>query len=482
MNIRKKTVVGILWNFGERFGLQVMQFIISVFLTRLLTPADYGLIGMIAVFPAIANTLVDSGLSISLIRSKNVDEDDLTTIFYFNLIVSVIIYITIYLSSGWIAYFFDVPLLINLIRVISLTVIINAFSTIQITKLTRELNFKKQFSIQLPSSILSGIIGIIMALNGYGVWSLVGYMLAGAIIKNIQLWLIRPWIPSGRFSSIVLKRHLRFGINLAGTNLLATLFQNSYNVVIGKFFAVSTLGYFTKAQNLQQLPISNIITTIKKVSLPMFAQLNGNDETIKKASRRVIKIAMLLLIPIVVIIFVFAKPIVITLYTEKWIDVVPMLQILILVGLTGPLNAFNINILNVKGKSDVVFKIEIVNKLLVSFVLVLGVLYGLDYILWGITINSFITYILNSLIVGKLINYNLKEQILDILPFLIMGLVTTIFSYLIYTSNIFQEIIPKIQIVFGMVLSILIYFIFIFIFQKKELFYLKNIFIELKNK
>ena len=278
---------GVLWTFSEKVGVQLLQFGISIVLARLLTPADYGLIGLLGIFMGISSTFVDSGLTLSLIRKNNIERIDESTVFYFNVIICVILYAVLFFTASSIASFFEQPLLEPIVKVYGLTLIINAFSKIQLTLLTKKLNFKKQFFIILPSTLFSGVVGIVMAFNNFGVWSLVGYSVSSSLFQAVQLWTYNKWRPILSFSLPLLKEHLRFGLPLLGSGLLDSTFNEMTNIVFGKFFSPTELGFYSRAKNLQELPVSNISTTLSKVTLPVFAKIAHDDVLLKNAYRKV---------------------------------------------------------------------------------------------------------------------------------------------------------------------------------------------------
>ena len=258
MSLKTKSIQSIFWTSIQQFGSQGVAFVVSILLARLLTPAEYGLVAMILVFVQICETILDSGLSQSLIRSSNVNNEDYATVFYYNLGASIIIYVLLYVTAGLIASFYNEPQLTLLLQVLGLVVIIKAFSIIQITKLTKALNFKTQTIIALPALVGSAAIALFMAFNNYGVWSLVGYRLSREFFLTALLWFYTRWYPGLVFSVSKFRLHFKFGLNLLLSSLLNSIFNNIYTLVIGKYFSASQLGYFNRADSLQKLPVQNL--------------------------------------------------------------------------------------------------------------------------------------------------------------------------------------------------------------------------------
>src|SRR5690554_1985882 len=270
MSLRKKSILGIFWVFTQQFSNQAVTFIVSIFLARILMPADFGLIGMIAVFMAISQVLLNSGLTQSIIRQTNPTQSDYSTVFFFNIGASSILYIILFFSAGYIADFYNQPLLISIIRVYTLTLIINAFGAVQFTRLTKKMDFKTQMMVTVPSLIISGIVGVTLAYMGFGVWALVYMSVIQAILRTVQIWVKSKWIPSMEFSKEKFRYHFDFSYKLGLSGLIYTLYLNTYQIIIGKFFAPAQVGFYTRASSMKDLPIGNISSTLSKVTYPLF--------------------------------------------------------------------------------------------------------------------------------------------------------------------------------------------------------------------
>ncbi|HET7119391.1 MAG TPA: lipopolysaccharide biosynthesis protein, partial [Hanamia sp.] len=277
MSLRKTAISGMIWAFAQQFGTQAIGFFVSIIMARLLLPKEFGLIGMISVFIGIGNSLITSGLTQSLIRTSNANQEDYSTIFYFNLLGSIIIYLVLFFFAPLIAAFFSQPVLINIIRLYCLSFIITAFSEVQLTKLTKEMNFKLQMTITIPSLICSALLGIFLAFKGYGVWSLVWMSLFQSFLSTVQLWFQTGWSPSLVFNIEKFRYHFKFGYKITLSGLLNTIFNNIYQIIIGKFFVAADVGFYTRANSLKQLPVTNISSALNKVTYPLFASIQNDD-------------------------------------------------------------------------------------------------------------------------------------------------------------------------------------------------------------
>jgi O-antigen/teichoic acid export membrane protein len=421
-NLKTKTVAGILWSATERLGQQAIQFIIIIIIARILSPGDFGLIGMLALFIAIATTFLDSGFGNALIQDQKTGQTDYSTVFYFNILVGVIVYLILFFSAPLIASFYQRPELVLITRLVSLNLIINAFGLIQNTLLVKYVDFKKIAIVSLLSGVLSGAVGIAMAFNGYGVWSLVGQSVSGQFLRTCLLWFLSPWRPTLEFSKHSFSRLFSFGSKLLAAGLLNQVFENIYMLIIGKFYSGSQLGYYMQSKRMQELPVLSLTSIIQNVTFPVLSSIQDDDERLKMSYRKIIKVIIFLSFPLMLVLLIVARPLIILLLTEKWLPSVPYFQILCLVGLTYPLSAINLNILNVKGRSDIFLNLEIVKKAVVALAIALTFRYGVTALIVGQLCFSLVALGLNQYYSGRLIHYSMKEQVGDILPYLLVAL------------------------------------------------------------
>lgn len=429
MSLKKKTISSLIWTFSQQFGAQGIGFVVSVVLARILMPEDFGLIGMIAVFMAIGQTLVDGGLSQSLIRSDVVSNKDLSTVFIFNLVGSVVIYGIVYLLAPFIANFYKQDMLTNILRVYTLSFIINAFSTIQFTILTKNLDFKTQLLVTIPSLVVAGIGGVILAYRGFGVWSLVYMTLIRSALISIQVWIRSDWKPSILFSWSTFKHHFFFGYKLTLSSLLDTIFKNIYQIVIGRFFAPAQVGFYTRADSLKQLPVSNLSSALNKVTYPIFSSIKNDDDRLKKAYKEVMQMVIFIIAPGLCLLGSVADDLFILLFTEKWLPAAPYFQILCVAGILYPIHAYNLNILKVKGRSDLFLYLEIIKKSLLIIILIITIPRGITWMLWGQVVSSILAFFINTHYSGLFLKYSAKEQALDVLPAILLAFVSGAVSW-----------------------------------------------------
>ena len=431
MTIRQKTISGFVWSTLDSGASQVIQFIIGVILARLLTPAEFGLIGMITVFIAISSAFIDGGLSDGLIRKQNVTQADFSTVFYFNIIISFVLSGLLYSVAPLISDFYDENQLTDLLRVQSLILLFGGFGAIQKTTLIKELRFKTQTKITVISSIFSGLIGIVLALKGFGVWSLVYRSVLNQLINTLLLWYWIRWKPSMEFNKRSFQELFSFGSKLLMSRLLDTTYRNIYLLVIGKYFTASVLGNFTRATQFKNLPVQNISIVLTRVAYPSLSMIQDDIVKLKRGYKKMLKVSFLLSSVIMLGMVAIAEPMIITLIGEKWHNAISYLQILCIGGMLYPLQSLNLSILNVKGRSDLFLKLSIIRKILAIPIIVLGLIYGIKIMLIGMTINSFISYYLNSFYSGKQIEYDVKEQIADILPIFLVAVLFSGITFLI---------------------------------------------------
>ena len=424
MSFKKKAIQGFSWTFLQTFSNQIISFFVSIILARLLLPSEFGLIGMLAVFIALSEVLVNSGLTFSLIRSDNLNDEDYSTIFFFNLVVSIIIYILIFYFAPYIAFFFDEEILKNLLRLYAITFIINAFSTVQTARLTKLMDFKTQTMVTIPSLIIGSSVGIYMAYNGFGVWSLVWNFIIQSLLTAIQLWYWSNWKPTFVFNIEKFRFHLNFGYKLMISAILDVLFKNSYTIIIGKYYTSSDVGYYNRADSFQMLPAKILGSVLSKVTYPLFSTIQNDVVKLKSVYKKIMQMAIFLIAPIITLMIVLAEPLFRFVLTEKWLPAVPYFQILCITGLLYPLHVYNLQILNIMGRSDLFLKLEILKKIIFTIIILISFNFGIYGLLYGSVINSIICFFINTHYSGKFLNYSSWEQIQGLLPILMISLLT----------------------------------------------------------
>lgn len=475
MSLKKQALSGTFWTILQTFGSQGISFVVSVILARLLMPFEFGLIAMLGIFMGLGNALINGGLTQSLIRTQNADDEDYSTVFYFNLAGSFVVFGIIVTAAPYIAEFYKQELLTSIIRVYSLTFVINAFSTVQNTILTKEMDFKTQLLVSIPSLIIGSVIGISMALMGYGVWSLVWSAVFQSLANTIQLWYRSKWFPLWTFSKIKFKYHFHYGVKLMLSSILDIFFTNIYTIVIGKFFAPNLVGYYNRANSLQMLPVSNIGSIVTKVTYPLFASIQDDDSRLRSVYQRIMEMVIFLVAPTLVLMSVLAEPLFRFLFTEKWLPAVPYFQIICICGILYPIHSYNLQILYVKGRTDLFFKLEMIKKVLLVIVLVISFKYGIYGLLYGNVIHSVLCFFINTHYSGKFINYTAWQQIKGLIPILFVsgGIGGLVYFFDIYWMKDFLG--DFWRLLWGSVVGLVLYLLVSFIFKISSLIELKNI-------
>lgn len=456
MSIKQKTVSGILWSSVDNLVNQGITFIVGIILARLLSPEEFGLIGMITIFIAVSESFIRSGFSEALIRKKDCTPSDYSTVFYYNLLIGVLFYIVLFFLSPAISRFFEEPVLKEIIRVLSLVLIINAISIIQGAILIKRVDFKLLTRITIISSLSSGLLAIIMAYKGFGVWSLVALTLTRQALHALFLWIWNRWRPILVFSKTSFMELFGFGSKLLISGLIDTIYRNIYYLVIGKYFSARELGFYTRARTFSNFPSQNINMVVNRVTYPILAEVQDDHELLKDGYRRILKSLMLVTFVLMFGLAAVAEPMVITLIGEKWRTSVIYLQMLCFASVLYPVHALNLNILKVKGRSDLYLKLEIIKKILAVPTIIIGVVFGIKIMIIGMIFNSLFSYYLNSYYSGKLIGYSMTYQLKDIrYSFLLalgMALIVYLLGYFLDTSypvTLILQIVSGAIIVFG---------------------------------
>ena len=458
MALRKVVTSGLVWTFTQQFGNQIIGFVVSLILARLLLPEEFGLIAMIAVFVAVGNGLMDSGLSLSIIRDTEAGNRDFSTVFIFNVLAGTLIYLIIFAGAPFIAQFYDQDILTNIIRVYCLTFIFSAATSVHIALFTRNMNFKVQTLTAIPAAVISGALGILLAIKGYGVWSLVYSSLLNSTLNFVLIWKYSSWFPSRIFDKILFLKHWKYGYKLGLANLLNRIFNNLYLVVIGKYFSPALLGFYSRAESTKQLPLSNIERALNKVSFPMFVGIKDDPDRLKNVFRRLLKMVLFIVSPVLLIGAAIAEPLFSFLFTDKWLPAVPYFQILCLGGLLLPLHSYNLSLLNIYGRSDLFLKLEIIKKVLIVGSILLIVPFGIYGLLWGQVFFSMVAYFINAHYTQRFISYPLKEQLCDVFP---IYLVTILSAFIVWLGDslLFFPYSEFIRVMAGGVIGLGVYFL-----------------------
>lgn len=464
-SFKTKTIKGVIWSSIERFSTQSVQFLIMMIMARLLTPKDYGLIGMVAIFLAISQSIIDSGFSQALIRKQNRTDTDNSTVFYFNIIISSILYIILYISAPFVAEFYNQPELIKVMRIICLGVIINSLAVVQRALLTIKIDFKTQAKSSLAAAIFSGGIGIFFAYNGLGVWALVIQQLLNLTINTLLLWIFSHWRPKAIFSWYSFRELFAFGSKLLIAGLIDTLYKNIYPIVIGRLFNASNLGHYTRAHQFSEFPSSNITGIIQRVTYPVLCEIQDDTIKLKEIYREFLKLSAFVIFPLMIGLAAVAKPFVNIMLGTQWEFCGQLLQIICFSMMWYPIHAINLNLLQVKGRSDLFLRLEIIKKILGISVLCITAPWGLIYMCYGQIFNSLIALIINTYYTGKLIQVGYLKQMRDLLPTIILSL--TMFAT-IYIANTYISS-DIFQLITGIIVGVIVYFSGSYLFKFNEL-------------
>lgn len=476
--LKDKAINGVIWSLIERFGNQVIQFVIGLILARLLLPEDYGLLGMILVFISLAQVFVEGGFPAALIRKKDIKDEDYSTVFWFNLIVAIFCYTLLFILAPSIANFFNEKKLINLTRIVALNIVINSFGIIQKTILTKDLNFKSQAKINLISIIISGLIGVYSAINNFGVWSLVIQNISRNVFISIAFWFSTNWRPKLIFSKDSFYGLFGFGSNLLFSSLINAVSENLYSIIIGKLYNARNLGFYTRANQFQKLPVSSIYGAISVVSYPILSEIQFNENQLQKGYKSIIKLIAFTLFPIMIILIAISEPMIYVVLTDKWLPSVEILQILCIVGAFYPLHAINLDILKVKGRSDLFFKIEVIKQVLNISMIIICYKWGVIGLVWGSVVLNFVCYYINSFFSKILVNYSFIAQLKDLIPYALISTITL--SLLILIKQFIAN--QYIELICLPLSGIIIYVGLSYIFKIQELFHFNEIILKLIQK
>ena len=470
--MRNVTISGFLWSTIEKSGQQVLHLIIGVLIARLLTPADYGLVGMIAIFLAISNAIIDGGFGQALIQKKNITSTDYSTVFVFNLIISLALYSSLFFLAPLISIFFQQDELTLIIRLTSVGLILNSLGIIQLSYLQRNLLFKTLAKVNIGSQACSGAIGLYLAYNGYGVYAIVAQSVLSPGFRTIfSLILTNFWVRIA-FSIESFKSLFSFGGYLLAAYLLNVIFNNIYLLVIGKYYKITDVGYYSQGKRLQESISVTINQIIQRVLFPLFSSIQDEKKRIKEYTRTIFNVLGLVYIPVMILLIYIANPLITFLLTDKWQGAVIFFQILCLAGIVYPLNSVNTNILKSLGKTRLLFILDLIKKAFIIVAIVLSIKHGILILIWGKVISEFIGYSISKYYSGKEIDYSFLENIQDLGKYLIISIVAIGIVHLFISQNLgLNEII-------GLLIVVSIYlFVYLglnFLFNKKEIYIIIN--------
>lgn len=447
-----RTASSVVWSAVERFSVQAIQFIMNVILARLIIPSDFGLIAMLNVFIVIAQTFVDSGFSNALIQKKDKTESDYTTVFIFNVFVSVLAYLILFFASPFIASFYHEESLCLLCRIVGLSLIIQGLSVIQIAKVSIDLNFKALAKSSLVSVIISGLLGVSTAYLGFGVWALVIQILSNALLNTILLFILVKWFPKDKFSLGSLKTMFSFGSKLLVSGLLHTIYTNLYSLVIGRKYSSTDVGYYNQSNVIARFPSVSLMAVITRAIYPVQCELQDDDSSLRSSFYNYLTLSCFIVFPIMFFLTVSAEPLVAVVLTEKWIPSVPYLQLLCVSNVFNAVIANNNQMLKVKGRTDLYLQAEIIKKIVGVCILVATIRYGLIYICLGIIIYNILDMVIICLYTKITISISFWDQLKRIFPILTTSVITASISIIMMsfiTTYLLQIIIGGVTYLLG---------------------------------
>lgn len=459
-DLKQKMLGAVTWSSIDRFGQQAVQFIIGIVLARLLSRADFGLIGMVMVFSAMSFVLIESGFGQALVRKPDVNETDFNTIFYTNILISAVLYILLFFSTPLIATFFHQPQLVTIGRVIFLAILFNALYLVPYVKLGRVMDFKTIAKVNLLSTFLSGFCGVLMAFLHYGVWSLVIQQVLYHFFRMIFFHLFVKWKPQLIYSFAVIRSFWKFSVNLLGTSILNVIFNNLYVLLLSRFYSVNQVGSYTQANKLSETFNFTFQAILVGSTYSLFSQIQSEDERFRRIFREIAKKTSLVTFPIMIVLVAVAKPFIVVLLSAKWLEAVPFFQLLCLASLFTPLYALNISALNSRGRSKITFRIEIIKKVLILISVFALFSFGIIALLWGYVVASTIAYLISILYLKKDLQHFVKHQISDFIGTLGFGILIGICAYGL--SFLIQDM--KLLLASQIVLSAILYFLGIRLF------------------
>lgn len=457
-SLKSKTISGVIWKFGERVSAQLVNFIVSIILARLLLPDDYGLIALVTVFITICNKIVVSGFATSLIQKKDADNIDFSTVFYFSVCVAAILYAILFTTAPFIADFYskesNPELFVQVIRVMGLNLFIIAVNSVQQAYVSRTMQFRKFFFSTIAGTVVSAIAGIALAYMGKGVWALVAQNMILALVNGIVLWFMVKWRPQLKFSFKRLKVLYSYGWKIFVASIIKILYTDLRSLVIGKVYTAADLAFYNKAQSFPQLIDTNVEGTIDSVLFSAISKKQNSVDEMRAMLRRAIKTTSFILMPLLAGLSAVAKPFIIILLTDKWAESIPLMQILAFSFIFAPVELENLQAIKALGRSDVALKVEIIKKVLGVIILIISIPFGVTAIAIGMVISTTLSAIINAIPNKKLLGYTFKMQLADILPSLLISLVMFAAVYPISLLNLNIWVMLILQVGLGAILYI----------------------------
>ena len=465
-NLKQKVSKGLLWNTIHNLSMKGIQFLLMLFMARLLSPDDYGTVGLLAIFIQLSNTFAESGFSLALVRKQDRTQVDLSTAFYFNIVVGIICYFIVFCIAPWVADFYNKPILTSLLRVLALTIPISSLSTVLVAMMNYNMQFKKQAMISITHTLVSGVLGLIMAFMGYGVWALVGQSLIATCLGTVLCWIFNRWHPSWIYSWKSFHEMFGFSSKLLLTRLLDTIYGNIYSIVIGKVFSPATLGHYSRAQNWAAMPSTNVVSILNNVSFASLSKIQDDIEQLSRVYRKMAKTSAFIIFPLMLGLSVVSRPLIYFTIGEKWQLCAQILQIICFMFVFTPIQCLSINLIQAKGRSDLSLKISVIGKVLSVIVLVGSLPLGIIPMCWFSVLSSIIILSIDFFYVGKLLHISVFEQIKDLFPSACLSAIMYIAVF--FTISLFTT--DWIQLLAGIFVGMSLYTGLAYVFKMKSLY------------
>jgi len=470
-SLQKKTLSGMLWTFGQKFSIELFAFIQGIILARLLVPAEFGLIAMTQIFFAISRCFIDSGFTTALVRKNNREAIDYSTVYVTNIVVTFFFAVVLYTCAPLIANFYNEIILTKIVRVNALLLFVNSFIAVQGTRMRINLQFKQLGICNVVVTLVTGLTSIFFAYMGFGVWALIYPNFLNPVISAFFYWHYQHWFPGFKFSWDIWKEYFSFGSKLLVSILINTIWENLYPIIIGKKYSAKDLGFYSKASSYAFLPAKTFQGVLEQVTFPVLSSIQDDVPRLRNAYRRLIRISGFIIFPMLIGIAVLAKPLVLLLLTDKWAASIPYLQVICLAAMWYPIHALNLNLLQIKGRSDLFLILEIIKKMVSLIVIILSVPFGVFYMCVGSAITSLVCLAINTYFTGKLINVGFITQMIDLLPSLLYSLSMGVCVWLLcsHISSLLG------QLIVGIPLGVICYIGLSYILKSPELLYINQL-------
>lgn len=465
-NLKQKVSKGLLWNTIHNLSMKGIQFLLMLFMARLLSPDDYGTVGLLAIFIQLSNTFAESGFSLALVRKQDRTQVDLSTAFYFNIVVGIICYFIVFCIAPWVADFYNKPILTSLLRVLALTIPISSLSTVLVAMMNYNMQFKKQAMISITHTLVSGVLGLAMAFMGYGVWALVGQSLIATCLGTVLCWLLNRWHPFWIYSWKSFQEMFGFSSKLLFTRIIDTIYGNVYSIVIGKVYSPATLGHYTRAQNWATMPSTNIVGVLNNVSFASLSKIQDDIERLRSVYRKMIKTSAFIVFPLMFGLSAVSQPLIFFTIGTKWELCAQILQIICFMFVFMPIQSLNINLIQAMGRSDLSLKISIVGKVLSLLVLLGSLPFGIIPMCWFSVISSIVILLINFYYVGKLLGLSILSQLRDLVPSTILSVI----MYIVVFFTIRLLTTDWIQLLAGIFVGMALYIGLAYVFKMKSLY------------